>query len=193
MAVPLAEREYTLDEFMRLQSECQTEESRYRGFELDEGLIPMSPIEGYQSGIWGSLIIQVGGHVQSGGLGQVLPDCLLDLGNRRRYFPDLAFLSNEDLKRYDGRRLPVPSTLLVEIAVQDSLVRDTGPKKAVYYGLGVAWYWIVNLVDQRIEEYRRGPAGHELVSEVGLFEPFRPALFPGLIIQLRPPASAIRR
>jgi hypothetical protein len=46
---------------MRLQSECQTEDSRFRGSELDEGLIPMSPIEGYQSGIWGSLIIQVGG------------------------------------------------------------------------------------------------------------------------------------
>jgi Uma2 family endonuclease len=179
--------DYTYEEFMKLQGSCQEAGALCRGYELDEGvLVPMAPVDPIQGRIWSQINRHLGNHVANNRLGELFLDSFLDLGRRRWYYPDLAFLSNEDLLRFTGPRLPVPPTLLVEVATDSSTERDTVRKKAVYYEAGVPWYWIVNLVSEQIEEYRHSLESYELVSRVGLHEPFAPALFPGLTIRLEP-------
>jgi Uma2 family endonuclease len=185
--------ELTYEEFMALQDSCHDGTSEFRGYELDEGeLQPMTALDPWQSHAQMHFGRQLANYVESRSLGEVFPDCFLDLGRRRWHFPDFTFLSHEDMARFDGHRLPVPPTLVVEVAVKSSEERDTVRKKAVYHQAGVPWYWIVNLVSRQIEEFRHRPEAYELLQTVGLYEPFQPALFPDLTIQLTPlipPAS----
>jgi Uma2 family endonuclease len=185
MAVETLKREYTLDEFERLQD--RAEEDGCRGYELEDGeLIPMAALKPKQGGATFHFANQLGNHIVDQGLGEVFYDSFTILGPRRWYYPDLTYLSLDDLERYDGESMPVPSTLLVEITTRRSRQRDLVHKKEVYYEAGVPWYWVVDTVGDEILEFRRGPNAYEVVSRVGLFEPFQPALFPGLTIQLRP-------
>jgi Uma2 family endonuclease len=48
----------------------------------------------------------------------------------------------------------------------------------------VAWYWIIDGETLAIEEYRATPEGYVRVASVIAGEEFRPALFPGLTINL---------
>jgi Uma2 family endonuclease len=50
---------------------------------------------------------------------------------------------------------PSRPALLVEVA-ESSLALDRGPKASLYARAGVADYWLVNLVDERLEVHR-GP------------------------------------
>ncbi len=66
------------------------------------------------------------------------PDAVLVRGNRRDY-----------LDRHPG-----PGDVAVVAEVSDSgLTRDRVFKKSIYAAAGIAVYWVVNLVDRRIEVY----------------------------------------
>jgi Uma2 family endonuclease len=177
---------YTYAEFAALHEGAQ-KRGIGLGYELDEGglllMAPLDPTQGHVQIVFGS---QLTTHVIQNGLGAVFLDSFTDFGLRRWYYPDLTYLSNDDLTRFDGRKLPVPATLIVEVATGSSLDRDAGRKKSVYHRAGVSWYWIVDLVAEEILEFRHAPAGYDLAARVGLYDPFRPALFPGLTIQLAP-------
>jgi Uma2 family endonuclease len=71
------------------------------------------------------------------------PDITVVRGSRRDY-----------AKMHPG---PRDAALAAEVA-DSSLVRDRGLKKRIYARAGIPVYWIVNLVDRRIEVYT-GPSG----------------------------------
>jgi len=71
--------------------------------------------------------------------------------------PDLVWVVQGDY----FKRHPEPHEVLLLVEVADSsLCVDRGDKLGVYAEAGIADYWIVNLIDQQIEVYRR-PAGRE--------------------------------
>jgi hypothetical protein len=71
--------------------------------------------------------------------------------------PDVVVMRGQ-IRDYSNRH-PGPSDLGLVVEVADStLDRDRGLKLEIYATNGVAIYWIVNLVDRRVEVYSR-PAG----------------------------------
>jgi Uma2 family endonuclease len=71
------------------------------------------------------------------------PDVTIVRGNRRDY-----------LKRHPG---PQDVALVVEVA-DATLKRDRGTKKRIYARAGILAYWVINLLEQRIEVYTN-PSG----------------------------------
>jgi hypothetical protein len=72
--------------------------------------------------------------------------------------PDFALVPGP-VNRY-GTRHPVPREvgLLIEVA-DTSLAEDQGPKLQLYARARIAPYWIVNLVDRRVEVYTQPRGG----------------------------------
>jgi Uma2 family endonuclease len=182
----LLTRDLTLEEFEQLHEEAQ-EAGIGRGYEYDDGdLILMSALKPKQGSATSRFNYEIAHYIQSHGGGEVFYDSFTVFGPRKWYYPDLTYLTPEELERYDGRSVPVPSTLIVEITTESSYKRDTVRKKQVYHEAGIRWYWIVDPVHDEIIEYRHAPEGYEEVSRAGLYEPFTPRLFPGLTIHLKP-------
>jgi Uma2 family endonuclease len=66
--------------------------------------------------------------------------------------PDVVLVRGVDADYRD--RHPGPQDLLLVVEVSDSSLRsDQGIKKAIYAKAAVPVYWIVNLVDRRVEVY----------------------------------------
>jgi len=89
--------------------------------------------------------------------------------------PDLAVVRG-DVDEYSARH-PVPGeiALLVEVA-DSSLARDRGEKRDIYARAGIAFYWIVNLVDRQLEVYAN-PVGGVYPAPMVLDEPESVELF----------------
>jgi Uma2 family endonuclease len=76
----------------------------------------------------------------------------LALGEHSEPEPDIAVVAGEALDYVAAH----PSTAALVVEVADSSLRlDRRFKAAVYARAGLAEYWIVNLVDQALEVYRR--------------------------------------
>jgi hypothetical protein len=86
--------------------------------------------------------------------------------------PDFAVVrgSSQD---YSARHpLPADVGLLVEVA-DSSLLRDQRDKTRIYARGGIPFYWIVNLVDQRIEVFSQ-PSGPTAVPAFASFQIYQP-------------------
>lgn len=86
--------------------------------------------------------------------------------------PDLAVIrgQREDYtQRHPG---PDDVALLVEIA-DTSLERDRGWKKRVYAAAGIPVYWIVNLIDRKVEVYD-APSGPAQEPDYGARQTYKP-------------------
>jgi Uma2 family endonuclease len=86
--------------------------------------------------------------------------------------PDFAVVrgSADDYEtRHPG---PADVGLIIEVA-STSLTRDQRDKWRIYARAGIACYWIVNLVDQRIEVYTQ-PSGPTAVPAYGSFQTYKP-------------------
>jgi Uma2 family endonuclease len=71
--------------------------------------------------------------------------------------PDVVVVRGTDDDYRD--RHPGPADVAMVVEVSDStLRRDQGFKKAIYAKAGIAVYWIVNLIDRRVEVYSE-PSG----------------------------------
>jgi Uma2 family endonuclease len=66
--------------------------------------------------------------------------------------PDVVVVRGTDDDYRDRHPGPTDVALLVEVS-DSTLRRDQGFKKAIYAKAGIAVYWVVNLVDRRIEVY----------------------------------------
>ena len=75
----------------------------------------------------------------------------LSLGDRSEPQPDLAVV--EGLPRDYADRHPGEAALVVE-AADTSLEHDRARKARVYAQAGIPEYWIINLVEQRLEVHR---------------------------------------
>lgn len=182
MAIELERPTLSREEFRALQD---ASEGEVRGFEYEDGkLIPVPPVHGPQSSAWGDLFVRVHGHVSQHGLGRVWIDMAvyLDAEGRRRVFPDIVFLSTDELHRYDGDIITGPPTLVVEVTAISSQVRDREAKMTAYHEAGVPWYWIADVGTRQTDEYRWREEGYELTSRTPFEGEFRPQLFPSLVI-----------
>ncbi|MBI3269112.1 MAG: Uma2 family endonuclease [Planctomycetes bacterium] len=66
--------------------------------------------------------------------------------------PDLSVVRGDTRQYADRHPGPADVGLIVEVA-QSSLGSDRGLKGSIYAAAGIPAYWIVNLVDRRIEAY----------------------------------------
>ncbi len=86
--------------------------------------------------------------------------------------PDLSIVRG-DARRYMTRHPgPADVGLIVEVA-DSSLLRDQRDKTRIYARAGIACYWIVNLVDRRIEVFTQ-PSGPIPVPSYGTFAVYQP-------------------
>lgn len=76
--------------------------------------------------------------------------------------PDLAVVRGTP--RDFSKQHPSEATLIVEVS-DSSLRYDRGEKLAAYARAGIPEYWIVNLIERRIEIYRRPEGEGYAVSE----------------------------
>jgi Uma2 family endonuclease len=75
--------------------------------------------------------------------------------------PDLVWVDRRAIK--DQHPQPEDLLLLIEVA-DTSLDVDRGEKLAIYAEAGIPEYWIVNLIDEEIEVYRK-PVGRDYQSK----------------------------
>jgi Uma2 family endonuclease len=86
--------------------------------------------------------------------------------------PDFAVV-REDPADYTTRH-PRSADISIVIEVADaSLLRDQRDKTRIYARGGIVCYWIVNLVDRRIEVFTQ-PSGPAAVPAYGSFQMFQP-------------------
>jgi Uma2 family endonuclease len=86
--------------------------------------------------------------------------------------PDFAFVRGDArayLTRHPG---PADVGLIVEVA-ESSLLRDQRDKARIYARGGIPCYWIINLVDRRIEVYTQ-PSGPIAVPAYASFQFYQP-------------------
>jgi Uma2 family endonuclease len=105
--------------------------------------------------------------------------------------PDIMLTIASD-REWTAHPTPDDALLVVEVA-KSSLSFDRGKKLRAYARCGVREYWIVNLVDDRIEVYgnpRRDRYGKHTVVRRG--ETLAPKAFPDAVVladQILPPAG----
>jgi Uma2 family endonuclease len=111
----------------------------------------------------------------------------LDLGKNTEPEPDFALV--QDSSRQQMIAHPTSAVLIIEVA-DSSLDYDRKRKGSLYARAGVPDYWIVNLVDNRVEVYRDPVPdaaeryGHRYCSRFDLVPPasIAPLAFPGIVI-----------
>ncbi len=87
--------------------------------------------------------------------------------------PDFAIVRGTPrsfLTRHPG---PADTGIVIEVA-DSSLLRDQRDKTRIYARGGIPSYWIVNLVDQRLEVFTQ-PSGPAAVPAYGAFQVFQPS------------------
>jgi Uma2 family endonuclease len=86
--------------------------------------------------------------------------------------PDIAIIRGSATDYQHRHPEPADIGLLIEVA-DSSLLRDQRDKTRIYARAGVVCYWIINLVDQRIEVYTQ-PSGPTAVPAYNAFQTFQP-------------------
>jgi Uma2 family endonuclease len=86
--------------------------------------------------------------------------------------PDFA-VARGDVRTYLTRHPTVADVGLVVEVADSSLLRDQRDKTRIYARAGVACYWIINLVDRRVEVYTQ-PSGPTAAPAYGAFQTFQP-------------------
>ena len=101
--------------------------------------------------------------------------------------PDFAVVRGT-ARAYLGRH-PTPADVgtLMEVA-DSSLLRDQRDKTRIYARGSIPWYWILNLVDNRVEVYSQ-PSGPTAVPAYGSFQTYQPGDTVPLMLDGVPVAS----
>lgn len=175
----IIERRWTIAEYLRLP-----EGPPYYEFE-DGELIEMVRPRGRHQKLIGKLFATLDEFTRREKIGEVWPEVAVLLTPRHVYVPDLSFLLTENLGRFaDDVAIQGPPDLVVEVISPSTASRDKAQKLRVYHAAGVPWYWLVETESLLITEYRHTPDGYLVNQIVPPDEPFAPALFPGLSINM---------
>jgi Uma2 family endonuclease len=86
--------------------------------------------------------------------------------------PDITLVRGSAADYENRHPGPKDVGLLIEVA-DSSLLRDQRDKTRIYARASISCYWIVNLVDRRIEVYTQ-PSGPTAVPAYGSFQVFQP-------------------
>jgi Uma2 family endonuclease len=79
--------------------------------------------------------------------------------------PDISIVRGDDERFTNRNPGPDDAVLIVEVA-ETSLTRDRGEKRDLYARAGIPTYWIVNLVDRRVEVFEKPENGAYTVTTV---------------------------
>jgi Uma2 family endonuclease len=97
--------------------------------------------------------------------------------------PDVVVVRGTDDDYRDRHPGPADVALVVEVS-DSTLRRDQGSKKVIYAKAGIAVYWIVNLIDRRIEVYSE-PSGTGEAADYGMHDDVAEADTVPLVIEGR--------
>lgn len=86
--------------------------------------------------------------------------------------PDYAIVRGSASDYEKGHPNPAEIGLLIEVA-DSSLLRDQRDKTRIYARAGIVCYWIVNIVDRRIELYSQ-PSGPAPIPSYGADQMYQP-------------------
>lgn len=86
--------------------------------------------------------------------------------------PDVAVVRGDEVAYVARHPTAADAGLVIEVA-DSSLLRDQRDKTRIYARAGIPAYWIINLVDRRIEVYTQ-PSGPTAVPAYGAFQTFQP-------------------
>jgi Uma2 family endonuclease len=86
--------------------------------------------------------------------------------------PDFAVVRGNARAYMVHHPTPADTGLIIEVA-DSSLLRDQRDKTRIYARANIPVYWIVNLVDRRVEVYTQ-PSGPVAVPAYGAFQTFQP-------------------
>src|SRR5438105_3126087 len=117
-------------------------------------------------------------------LGWIYLDTQMTLDDDWSPIPDLLFLSTAHLERIGEQFIDGAADLVVEVLSPSDEAADRVTKFNAYARNGIPWYWIVDLGQRQLEEYRRGRQGYTRPVIAPFDQPFRPRLFRGLAINL---------
>jgi Uma2 family endonuclease len=98
--------------------------------------------------------------------------------------PDLVYVSNERQGILSPRAVEGVPDLIVEITEPATSQRDRGLKLQRYVATYVPHYWIVDALEQTMEERVLGEDGYGPPTIYRVGETFQPTLFPGLSIDV---------
>lgn len=117
-------------------------------------------------------------------LGWLLPDTLMKLDGEWTPAPDLVFVARKHLRQVKDKRIEGPVDLAVEAILPGNPEIDRETKFTAYADFGIPWYWIVDLEKRVLEEYELTGHTYGNPIEAPFDRPFKPRLFPGLVIDL---------
>jgi len=117
-------------------------------------------------------------------LGRLLLDSLMMLDGKWSPAPDLVFVARQHLTKVKQKRIEGPVDLAVEVLSPTNPEVDRDTKFEAYAQFGIPWYWIVDLTERRLDEYKLGRGRYGSPVTVGFDKPFAPRVFPGLKIDL---------
>lgn len=86
--------------------------------------------------------------------------------------PDFAIVREEPNDYTTRHPTPADTGLVIEVA-DSSLLRDQRDKTRIYARGVIPVYWIINLVDRRVEVYTQ-PSGPTAVPAYGAFQTYQP-------------------
>lgn len=98
--------------------------------------------------------------------------------------PDLVVLTPDRERFITERAIEGPPALVVEIVSPSSARQDRLTKAALYARFGIPHYWVLDPVERTFELYELRGDVHGLVATYREADRVRPALFPGLEIDL---------
>jgi Uma2 family endonuclease len=124
---------------------------------IDGEIFNMPPLGPPHAGITGKLIKLL--VLSVGDAATVLSGPTLPLGKFSAPQPDLVLLKPREDFYSHSYPLPTDVFLLIEISAS-SLGFDQGVKRAVYARAGIAEYWVIDVVGQRLFRYRN-PSGDQ--------------------------------
>jgi Uma2 family endonuclease len=119
-------------------------------------------------------------------LGRLIADILMKLDDEWTPAPDLVFVARKHLRRVKEKRIEGPVDLAVEALSPGNPEIDRETKFDAYARFGISWYWIVDLKKRVLEEYELIGDTYGNLVEAPFDRPFKPRLFPGLVIDLAP-------
>jgi Uma2 family endonuclease len=121
------------------------------------------------------------------GEGRVIPDADLIVDERNTYIsPDIMYFAGDRYAQIDpNEMIRIIPDLVVEVLSPSTSRYDLVTKRHVYEQLDVPHYWMVDTRTRAIRECVLGADGRYVERVVTESDPFEPALFPGLSIDLR--------
>lgn len=138
-------------------------------------IIMHSPVKRRHNDASGNLYHLLKAHVARHRLGYVGHEKILISLTRNDYEPDVCFFNRQKSAEFtpDQMLFPAPD-FIVEVPSKSTAANDRGIKFDDYAAHGVAEYWIVDPVDETVEQYHAEDSAYQLMikAQTGLIRSF---------------------